>query len=67
MSNSYKATYISKKLYQELSDLASKKTGGYTGQGIVADLIEEIIQNYLDSQKVSSPKQSSEDQLEFVE
>lgn len=48
--------YLSKELYQKLVHLASKKTGGYTGQGIVTDLVEEIVQDYLDSQKVSNPK-----------
>lgn len=57
MSNDYwvedsDAIYLSKDLYQKLSDLAAKKNGGYTGQGIIDDLVEEIIQDYVNRNQV---------------
>lgn len=53
MSENYWASdsiNISQALYDKLDEIAQKRFG-YTGQGIVNDLVEEIIQDYVDNSK----------------
>lgn len=47
--------HISQALYDKLNEIAQKRFG-YTGQGIIDDLVEEIIQGYIDNQRVPNPK-----------
>jgi len=42
---------ISQALYDKLDEIAQKRFG-YTGQGIVSDLVEEIVQDYVDKSKL---------------
>lgn len=44
------AIHLSEELYCSLIEIA-KKRFGYTGRGIVSDLVEEIVQAYLSSKK----------------
>lgn len=54
MSESYWASdyiSISQALYTKLDEIAQKRFG-YTGQGIINDLVEEILQEYVDKNRV---------------
>lgn len=54
MSENYWASdsiNISQTLYEKLNEIAQKRFG-YTGRGIISDLVEEIIQSYVDKSKV---------------
>ncbi|MGL5079157.1 MAG: hypothetical protein ACRDBG_25435 [Waterburya sp.] len=45
------AIYLSEELYSSLIEIA-KKRFGYTGQGIISDLVEEIVQAYVSEKEI---------------
>lgn len=57
---------ISQVLYDKLNAIAQKRFG-YTGQGIIDDLVEEIIQDYINSQRVMNPKATFQVETPFDE
>lgn len=58
MSENYWASNsinISQALYDKLDEIAQKRFG-YTGEGIIDDLVEEIIQDYVNSPSIIDSK-----------
>lgn len=69
MSENYWASdsiNISQALYDKLDEIAQKRFG-YSGQGIVDDLVEEIIQEYIDNQRVTNKKATFQVETHFDE